>query len=407
MLRGGTVINLHEMKAMNKSIRAIARETGYSRNTVRKYLRNRELPQLRPASNRASKLDPFKPFLQECFANGIYNCEVLLRLLRERGYDGGRTILKEYVRGFRPPKQAQAVQRYETKPGKQTQVDWGICEYVDDNGEKHKVPVFVMVLGYSRATYIEFTKRCDIHSFLRCMIHAFEYFNGIPQVMLTDHMKTVILGVDDDKKPRWQPLYEDFAASIGLATKVCRVRRPQTKGKVERAVRFVKENFIPGRTFIDIGDLNRQARAWCEEINRRVHGTTGERPCDRLATEELQPLPRQEHWAKYRREVRRVSRDGFVSYDGVRYGVPWKYSNREVTVRDCNGWIEIWVDQLQVARHETVPRSRTVLTCPDQYSGLSTENGKAYPQPVAKKVLPEQVETRSLDVYEQLLEVGA
>lgn len=217
MLRGGTVINLHEMKAMGKSIRAMARETGFSRNTIRKYLRDRELPRSKDTAERPSKLDPFMPFLQQCFTNGIYNCEVLLRLLREKGYDGGRTILKDYVRGYRPPRQAQAVLPYETKPGEHAQVDWGLCDYVEENGERRKVAVFVMVLGYSRSTYIEFTKRCDIHSFLRCMIHAFEYFNGIPRVMLTDHMKTVILGMGDDKKPRWHPLYEDFAASIGLS----------------------------------------------------------------------------------------------------------------------------------------------------------------------------------------------
>lgn len=407
MLRGGTVITLHEMKSMGKSIREISRETGHSRNTVRKYLRQHDFPQQKSPAFRPSKLDPFKPYLQECFADGIYNCEVLFRLLSEKGYQGGRSILKDYVRGYRPPRQAQAVQRYETKPGKQSQVDWGFCDYIDSNGEKHKVAVFVMVLGYSRSTYIEFTKRCDIHSFLRCMIHAFEYFNGIPRVMLTDHMKTVILGMGDDKKPNWHPLYEDFAASIGLVTKVCRVRRPQTKGKVERAVRFVKENFIPGRQFVDIGDLNRQARVWCDEVNRRIHGTTGERPCDRLSEEELHSLPSDDRWAKYRREVRRVSRDGFVSYDGVRYGVPWQYSGREVSVRDCNGWIEIWVDHVQVAKHEAVHRSRAIRNCPNQYEGISTANGRAHPQPAAKQVSVEQVEVRSLDVYEQLVEVGA
>jgi transposase len=407
MLRGGTVITLHEMKATGKSIRAIARETGHARNTVRKYLRDRELPQRRPSADRPSKLNPYKAFLQECFADGIYNCEVLLRLLREKGYDGGRTILKDYVKGFRPPRQAQAVQRYETKPGEHAQVDWGLCDYEDEHGRKRKVPVFVMVLAYSRATYIEFTNRCDIHSFLRCMIHAFEYFGGIPQVMLTDRMKTVILGVGDDQKPRWHSLYEDFAAGIGLVTKVCRVRRPQTKGKVERAVRYVKENFIPGRKFLDVGDLNRQARAWCDEANARIHGTTGERPCDRLADENLQTLPPADRWDKYRREVRRVSRDGFVSYDGVRYGVPWKYSGRDVTVRDCNGWIEIWTDNVQIARHETVHRSRAIVNCPNQYSGLSTANGKTHPQPAAKQILPHEVEARPLDVYERLLEVGA
>lgn len=280
MLRRGTVISLHEMRALGKSIRAIAKETGHSRNTIRRYLRSLDIPGEKPRPKRPSKLDPFKPLLQEWMNQGIYNCEVLFERIREQGYQGGRTILKDYVKDFRPSKQAPAIQRYETKPGEHAQVDWGICETVDPEGQIHKVPVFVMVLGYSRSMYIEFTKRCDIHSFLRCLIHAFEYFGGIPKILLTDQMKTVVLGMGDDRKPRWHPLFADFAAAIGLVPKVCRVRRPQTKDKVERGVRFVKENFIPGRRFIDLEDLNRQALPWCDEKNQRIHG----KPENGLAT---------------------------------------------------------------------------------------------------------------------------
>jgi len=240
---------------------------------------------------RVSKLDPFKTLLDQYLEKGIFNCEVLLRLLKERGYTGGITIIKDYVKPRRPPKHAPAVQRYETKAGYQAQVDWKICEYIDLNGEVRKIPVFAMVLGYSRAMYIEFTKRCDIHSFLRCLMNGLEYFGGVPKTMLTDQMKTVILGMGDDRKPRWHPLFEDFAAAIGLIPKVCRVRRPQTKGKVERSVQFIEQNFMPGRSFTDLGDLNRQARQWCDEQNRRIHGTTGERPIDRLAQEKLGMLP--------------------------------------------------------------------------------------------------------------------
>jgi len=134
-------------------------------------------------------------------ADGIFNCTVLLRLLREQGYTGGITLIKDYVKPHRPPRKIPAVQRYETKPGYQAQVDWKICQYVDLDGEVRKIPVFAMVLGYSRAMYIEFVQRCDIHSFLRCLIHALEYFGGVPKTMLTDQMKTVILGMGDDRKP--------------------------------------------------------------------------------------------------------------------------------------------------------------------------------------------------------------
>lgn len=141
--------------------------------------------------------------------------------------------------------------------------------------------------------------------------------------MLTDRIKTVILGMEEDRKPRCHLLFADFAAAMGLVPKVCQVRRPQTKGKVKRSVRFIKENFIPGRQFVDLGVLNRQALKWCDVKNNRIQGTTGERPIERLLQEKLQPQPSKERWVKYLYEPRRVSRDGFVSCGGVRYGVPW------------------------------------------------------------------------------------
>jgi transposase len=407
MLGSGTVIKLHEMKAIGKSIRAISRETGHARNTIRRYLRAEGLPLRKPRRKRPSKLDPFKPLLCQYMEQGIYNCEVLLRLLREQGYQGGRTILKDYVKDFRPPKQLPAVQRYETRPGEQAQVDWGICEYMDPEGQVHKVPVFVMVLGYSRAIYVEFAKRCDIHSFLRCLVHAFEYFGGIPDIVLTDQMKTVVLGMGDDRKPRWHALFADFAATAGFVPRVCRVRRPQTKGKVERSIRFVKENFLPGRRFVDLEDLNRQAVAWCDEKNQRIHGTTGERPCDRLKQEILKPFPTRERWDPYLRETRRVSQDGFVSYDGVRYGVPWLYSGREVAVCERRGNVEIWIGMKRIACHEKVSRSRAVVPYPNQYKGLSHAQGLPVPRPRARQIPIHEVEARSLKVYERLAGVNS
>lgn len=109
------------------------------------------------------------------------------------GYTGGKPIIKDYVHVFRPPKAIPAVPRYEIEPGRQAQMDWGICQYLGTDGESHKVPAFVMTLGYSRARYVEFTKRCDPKSLERCILNAFEYFGGVPDVVLTDNMKTVVL----------------------------------------------------------------------------------------------------------------------------------------------------------------------------------------------------------------------
>lgn len=407
MLRSESVIRLHELKGEGKSIRGIARETGKSRNTIRKYLRSKGIPESQPRPQRPSKLDPYKPIINDLLRQGIYNCEVILPIIKEQGYQGSHSILREYVKPFRPPRQTPAVQRYETKPGEHAQVDWGIGEYVDKEGVLHKAPVFVMVLGYSRMRYIEFTKRCDIYSFLRCLIHAFEYFGGVTKVMLTDRMRTVILGTADDGTPKWHPLFADFAATIGLVPKVCKARRPQTKGKVERSVRYIKENFLPGRIFIDFDDLNRQARNWCDLINQKVHGTTGEKPVARLDRERLLPLPAPHEFLPFLREQRKVSKDAFVSFDGVLYGVPWRFSGRSVFVRDMKGVIEIWADGQCIAEHQRRPNSKAVVPCPHQYEGLKAAGGMAYPKPMARQIPEVEVENRSLALYDRLAGVSA
>jgi len=166
-------------------------------------------------------LDEFKPAIDRWMSEGLFNCRVILEKLRELGYTGGYTIVKDYVQLFRPPKKQRATVRYETKPGEQAQVDWGICEYINSYGERRKVPVFVMILGHSRAMDVEFTRRCDIYSFLRCLAHALEYFGGVPNVILTDRMKTVLLGINDDRTPNWHPLFQDFALTAGFIPRVC------------------------------------------------------------------------------------------------------------------------------------------------------------------------------------------
>ena len=405
MLKGGSLLKLQDLQLEGKSLREIARITGFSRNTVRKYIRDGHSHEAAPHPCKGSKLDPYKPEINQWMKDGVFNCRVMFRRLKEMGYPGGITLVKDYVQSFRPPKSQKATTRYETKPGEQAQIDWGICEYVDAQGISRKLPVFVMVLGHSRAIYIEFTRRCDIHSFLRCFVHALQHFGGVPKIGLTDRMKTVILGTNDDRSPIWHPMFQDFALSVGLTPKVCKARKPQTKGKVERAVRFVKENFWTGRTFTDMADLNRQAIAWCHEVDQRIHGTTGERPCDLFQQENLLPLPSPDRIAKFLREERKVSMDGFISYDGVKYGVPWQYSGRTVLVRQMMNQLEIWSEGTRIALHEKSGRFNGLVRLPGQYAGLSTAQGVTGPLPIAKQIHAETVDRRSLAVYAALAEV--
>jgi hypothetical protein len=151
-------------------------------------------------------------------------------------------------------------------------------------------------------------------------------------------MKSVLLQMEENK-PRWNPRFADFMVSIGVAARVCKPYTPQTKGKVERTVSHVKKSLWGGVTFTDLDDLNRQAYAWCERINSRVHRTTHARPVDRLAEEQLQPLPQAFAWERFATEERKVTWDGYVSYDGVLYGLPGtlQLAGKQVQVADAQG----------------------------------------------------------------------
>lgn len=366
MLRGGSVLRRQGLRAEGKGWRTIARETGHSKNTVKKYLRDGHPVGRRPRRKRPTKLAPFIPYMEQWMQDGLFNCAAIPQRLKARGYTGGVTPIKDFGRPHRPPRVVTAKRRDETPPGEQAPIDWGSCEAGDAAGHAHQWPAFVMVLGYSRAMSVEFTRRCDIDSFLRCFLHALEYFGGVPPLVLTDHMKTVVLGRHEDGSPQWHPLFADCVLAVGLTPKLCRVRVPQTKGKVERSIQFVKNHCWPGRHFTRLEDLHRQARAWCAEQDERIHGTTGERPVDRRAVASLRPLPPPDRLQKFLRKERKVSLDGFVSGDGGRYGVPWPSRGRLVWVRQIGDTVEIWSDQECLARHRRAEPWHGQVPLPDQ-----------------------------------------
>ncbi len=266
MIRSGTINTIHELSAQGKSIREIARIVGIARNTVRRYLRGKPIAAPRP--KRGSILDAYKGQIRRWMTEDhLSNCEVMFSRLQTQGYSGGLSTIKAYVQTLRPAKVGQyPIQRYETKPGEQMQYDWGEFHYEKD-GHEHKLYGFVAILGYSRMRFVTFVKRCDTPTMIRCLMAAFEYFEGLPQAALTDRMKSVFLQMDG-KTPIWNPIFADFAACLGIAPRVCKPYKPQTKGKVERSVGVIKDAFWPGVRFSTIDDLNEQAQAWCDRLNR-------------------------------------------------------------------------------------------------------------------------------------------
>lgn len=244
----------------------------------------------------------------------------------------------------------------------------------------------------------------DLDTLLQCLLDAFEACGGVPQEVLFDNMKQVVLGRDEQGLVQWHPRFADFAAQVGFRPRACRPRRAQTKGRVERVIRYVRENFWPGRRFVNIADLNEQARTWCVKANRRVHGTTQAVPAEQLAQEGLQPLPERKRVEHLLGTMRKVSRVSFVSWGGSRYGVPWQWAGSQVVVKDRGSHLEIWTamgDQC-ICRHPKSLLPGATVRIPGQYDGLGLDRPAHALEPLALRVPAPEVETRPLSAYEAL-----
>ena len=287
------------------------------------------------------------------------------------------------------------------------QFDWGEFHY-EKEGHHHKLYGFVAVLSYSRMRFVTFVKRSDTPTMIRCLMDAFEYFGGLPRTVLTDRMKSVLLEMDG-KTPKWNPLFADFMASIGVAPRVCKSYTPQTKGKVERSVGIIKSSFWPGVRFSDIDHLNDQARLWCDRLNQKVHRTTLTIPMDLWVEENLAPLPQDFAWQRFGTEERKVSWDGFISYDGVRYGLPSQPSvaGSVVLVREHNRELLIFLaGQLLASLHKQAC-SQQIVIHPDQFRGVAPASAlqACAATPLGHQITSPQIEHRSLSEYDQLFAV--
>jgi transposase len=303
MLTGEEVVEIRVLHRQGMSIRGIARTTGISRNVVRRYLRAPGAPRYKRRAPRPSKLDPFKQYVAERLRAAAPNripATVLLIELKARGYQGGITILKEFMAGFLPEKRDDPLIRFETEPGQQMQVDWAVI-----GRGRERLSVFVATLGWSRSSYVEFCEDERVETLILAHEHAFAAFGGIPREVLYDNVKTVVLERNTYGRGhhRFHSGFLDYAGHAGFVPRLCRPYRAKTKGKVERFIRYLKECFwVPFASSLkqagvspDKDAANAAVARWLREIaNARVHGTTGEVPAERLKIErdKLRPLPR-------------------------------------------------------------------------------------------------------------------
>lgn len=402
--------DIQELKRQGLSITQIAAHTGFNRRTIRKYLAQPATPRYGPRAPRPSKLDPFRAYLAQRLQQGVWNARVLLREIQERGYTGGYTRLKDYLQPQRRLAAVAAVRRFETPPGHQAQFDWGHLGEVKRDGSTQKLYGFVLTLGHSRAMYADLACDQKLSTLLRLHEAAFEALGGIPQEILYDWMKTVALGTDERGEVRWQPQFLDFARYWGFVPRLCRGYRPQTKGKIEAGVGYVRNNFLAGCQPSDLSGMRGQLFAWTAQVaNVRVHGTTHRVVAEAWEAEKpfLMPVAGRRPYPLVLQQIRRVSRDAYVAYGSNRYAVPWRAAGQEVYVREAGGFLEIVREEETLARHGLCTGRHQVIANPAYHAGIPLGGGgkRGKRQVVVREEAP-RVEQRPLSVYE-LLAVSA
>ena len=289
---------IHTLHERGYSIRAIAKTLGLNRRTVSKRLKENELQPYKKRSYK-SKLDSYKEYIsarvKQAYPDKIPS-SVIYEEIKRYGYDGKIRILQSFLQTCSSPIVKDEVVRFETEPAYQAQVDWTFIR----TGKK-PIYGFVMVLGFSRMAFVYFTDNMRQETWQECHVKAFEYFGGVPQTLLYDNLKSVVIKRDKYGKNQ-HGFNDDFLefSKDNFIPKLCKVYRAQTKGKVERFNLYLKSNFyIPlksalkgSQITIDVDLLNTKVFSWLEIANSRIHDTTKKKPIDLFKEEEhlLQPF---------------------------------------------------------------------------------------------------------------------
>jgi len=252
MLTQEQAVEIKVLARRGTAVREIARQTGLSRNTVRRYLRDEQAGRYKQREPRPTKLDPFKDYLLERVAAARPHwipATVLLRELQEAGYEGGVSQLKAFLAPYKRA-ESEPVVRFETAPGKQMQADFTVIR-------RGRAPLLALVatLGYSRASFVRFTAGEDATTLCECLREAFVYFGGTPEQVLFDNAKSVVIERDvfGEGQDRWNPHLLALAETYGFTPKVCRPYRAKTKGKVERFNRYLKESEVRRKSWRPTG----------------------------------------------------------------------------------------------------------------------------------------------------------
>lgn len=312
----------------------IARQLRLHRDTVRRVLAISSVLRTLP-SEPPRLIDPFVPFIKETLAKfPTLAASRLYLMVQERGYGGGSSHFRHLVAPLRPRPVAEAYLRLRTLPAEQAQVDWAHMGYVVVGRAKRPLMAFVMVLSYSRRIFLHFSLNAQMDNFLRGHVLAFQAWGGVPRVILSDNLKSAVLERLGDAI-RFNPDYLAFAAHYKFEPRPVAVARGNEKGRVERSIRYIRDNFFAARVFSDVADLNAQAKAWTDGPAFERPWPEGEQLTVRQAFEAESPslmaLPMDAYPVDARVEVR-VAKTPYVRFDLNDYSIPYTHVRRTLTV---------------------------------------------------------------------------
>lgn len=338
----GTIVDIRRLRDAGLSKAQVAKRLGLNRRTVSKYWDGKtESPTPPEGKERASLVTPWLEYIKGRLEKyPELSAKRLCAEVIQRGYRGSERTLRREVAKLRPA-QSRTYTPQKTLPGEQAQADWGQVGSTTLLNRVYKLYCFVLTLSWSRLAYVEFVVSLHSATFLASLARALEYVGGVPQVILFDNAKTVV-AERVGTVVRFNEDLMHFALQAGFTPRACWVNDPESKGKVESGIKYVKAGFFYGREWTDLTDLNQQVRQWCDHTaNGRIHGTTHEIPWARLREERpyLKPLPSElPTWVM---ETRQASKDRQISVDGNRYFVPLAQPKGVVSFRRYEDRMEI------------------------------------------------------------------
>ncbi len=398
------------------SSRRIARELGVHRETVSRYVREREKAQNQPqvpagsevvpsqnrpqvptgseiisSQNRPqvpagsggfrSKCEPYREFIQDGLDKGLSSQRIWQDLRAERGFEGGYDSVKRFARSLKPA--SLPFRRMECEAGEEAQVDFGTgAPVVNRDGKRRRTHVFRIVLSYSRKGYTESVFHQSTEDFIRCLENSFYHFGGVPRTLVIDNLRAAVTQADW-YDPDINPKLEEFCNHYGTAILPTRPYTPRHKGKIERGIGYVKSNALKGRVFDSLEEQNRHLLQWEQSVaDTRIHGTTRKqvkKVFEEVELDSLKPLP-PDRFPFFHEAERKVHRDGHVEVEKAYYSVPPEYLGRKVWARWDSRVVRIFNQRMeQITIHAKAEPGRFSTSgrhiAPEKISGV--ERGAA------------------------------